>query len=290
MQFSQKSDFYFHVKNKLVMFVLNLINLKYFIRCRLIPKKLIFLNWLGKTPKSQYLHDTGNLLPIIQAFLFGSCENPVTWPTARLTFNLSTTKTISEYFANLPLGRNSRAWTGKGALIYCSTDTHLQNALLLVSLILFLFFKCVHQLGFSKTITEHSQFLPVSSGFDCLFLFFLLFWPWVPSLSAIPTIHTIVAVKQESPTLILLLQKDSCMNHQTFKFNKNVFGFSSTFNSITVWQISFDHSHEYISAGNIGSFLSWAVSTSILRGPFGHNTATRSGKQLFVLKYFFSNT
>lgn len=38
------------------------------------------------------------------------------------------------------------------------------------------------------------------------------------------------------------------------------------------------HSHEYIRAGNMGSFLSWAVSTSILRGPLGHSTATRSGK------------
>lgn len=38
------------------------------------------------------------------------------------------------------------------------------------------------------------------------------------------------------------------------------------------------HSHEYIRAGNMGSFLSWAVSTSILSGPLGHSTATRSGK------------
>lgn len=29
----------------------------------------------------------------------------------------------------------------------------------------------------------------------------------------------------------------------------------------------------------MGSFLSWAVSTSILSGPLGHSTATRSGKQ-----------
>lgn len=38
------------------------------------------------------------------------------------------------------------------------------------------------------------------------------------------------------------------------------------------------HSHEYISAGKMGSFLSWAVSTSILSGPLGHSTATRSGE------------
>ena len=35
-------------------------------------------------------------------------------------------------------------------------------------------------------------------------------------------------------------------------------------------------SQEYMSAGNISIFLSWAVSTRTLRGPFGHSTAMMS--------------
>ena len=31
-----------------------------------------------------------------------------------------------------------------------------------------------------------------------------------------------------------------------------------------------------MSAGKMGSFLSWAVSTRILKGPFGHSTASKS--------------
>ena len=36
--------------------------------------------------------------------------------------------------------------------------------------------------------------------------------------------------------------------------------------------------HEYIREGKRGSFLSFAVSTNTLNGPFGHKTATRSAK------------
>lgn len=49
------------------------------------------------------------------------------------------------------------------------------------------------------------------------------------------------------------------------------------------WRQHGDHSQEYIRAGNMGSFLSCAVSTSILSGPLGHSTATRSGKTKTLL-------
>ena len=95
--------------------------------------------------------------------------------------------------------------------------------------------------GYSKTVSEHCQLLPVSSGLDCLFrFFFLLFWPWVPSLSAIPTIHTIVAVKQKNHHFNSAVMEGFAHELSSFKFNDNSFGFTFTLNPITVWQTASD--------------------------------------------------
>lgn len=39
--------------------------------------------------------------------------------------------------------------------------------------------------------------------------------------------------------------------------------------------------HEYMRAGKICSFLSWAVSTKILKGPFGVRTAIKSERNKY---------
>ena len=53
------------------------------------------------------------------------------------------------------------------------------------------------------------------------------------------------------------------------KFSRNI---------TACWRIKYmkKYSHVYIRDGNMFSFLSWAMFTSILSGPWGHNTATKS--------------